>query len=159
MTIQWIQQTHSRGVLQCELTDVARNKRLGALGFTVRWARQRLTLNQITLVFGLAGVVMLTGLVIGTGQADGVGFSVLLARAVMIAANYSAAAACVVLAKERWKIAQFESGEVRPVCFYLRAGVMAVAIGQGISLGFNAVIAEHGRSAACTPPSQGHGSV
>jgi hypothetical protein len=131
----------SRGVLASELTDTARAHRLEALGFpaVVRQSTV-LTLNQMMSLFAVVGILVLSSL--GMFAVPGtVSQGVLLARAIMISLIYSVAVACVVIPRQRWKFAKWEPGRVRPVAFYIGAGLLSVTITQVISFGFNWVLA------------------
>jgi hypothetical protein len=129
----------SRGILQCELTDVARNRRLDALGYKVDWVRQRLTLNQLMLLFTVLSVLMLS-VMVWSATSKGTPIGILLVRAVMVSVSYLVAVACVVFPKEKWKMAQHRAGDVPPMAFYLVAGIMAVVISQVIIFLFNSLV-------------------
>ncbi len=129
----------SRGVLRAELTDGARNARLAALGFTVTEPQPPLSLNEMMFLFGVFGIVLLSGYVLLTPP-TGVRTGVILARAIMISVIYSVAVACAVFPKQRFSLARREPGGFRPVVFYLLSGLAAVAITQLIGLGFSCVL-------------------
>ncbi len=129
----------SRGILQCELTDVARNRRLDSLGYKVDWVRQRLTLNQLMLLFAVLFVLMLS-VMVRSAATEGTSIGILLMRAVMVSVSYLVAVACVVFPKENWKMARHHAHDAPPMAFYLLAGIMAVLISQAIVFLFNSLV-------------------
>ena len=124
-------------MLYAEITGTARQSRLVALGFEAgAGAGIGFTLNQLLSLFGVVGILMLSTFVLSS-PAPNTTHATMVARAIMISVIYSVAVACVVLPKQRWSFARSEPGQPRPVAFYLVAGLMAVAIAQAISFGFN----------------------
>ena len=130
----------ARGVLYAELTDRARENRLKALGFTIDWPGPTFSLNQMMLLFAVVCIVMLSGFVLFADTIRGLSFGLILTRAVMISVIYSVAVACAVLPRERWSFARARVGDVRPVAFYIVAGLMASAISFATSLCFNSIL-------------------
>ena len=130
----------ARGVLRAELTDGAREVRLNALGFSIDWPDPPFTLNQVMLLFVVLCVVVLSGFVLFAETARGLPFGLILTRSIMISVIYSVAVACAVVPKTRWNIARTQAGDVRPIAFYVLAGLMAVAITQVTSFGFNSAL-------------------
>lgn len=129
----------SRGLLQCGPTYGARVTRLAALGFNVHLVRPRLTLNQLMLLFGVVGIVMLSGFVIVPGGANA-RFEELLARSAMISTIYVVAVLCAVYPKEKWRFAHRDPKDVRPVAFYFAAGTMAGLVAPIVSFTFHLLI-------------------
>lgn len=127
----------ARGVLRTELTDTAREVRLIALGFSIDWPDPPFTLNQAILLFGTLCVVMLSGFVMFADTVRGLPFGLILTRSIMISVIYSVAVACAVVPKAKWNLARRQVGDVRPIAFYIVAGLMAVSIAQITSFAFN----------------------
>jgi hypothetical protein len=132
----------SRGILYADLTDGARNRRLAALGFTVDLDRPRMTVNQMTSLFGLFLVLILSSSALapllrpGNSQPAGI----FLARAIMVSLVYTVAVACAVFPKQYWKLAMREPGGPRPHGFYILAAAMAVVISQSIGFVFSCAL-------------------
>ena len=129
----------ARGVLRAELTDGAREHRLKAMGFSLEWPDE-FSLNELLLFFGVVCIVMMSGFVLFGAAFTKLSFEAMLIRAIMISVIYSVAVACAVLPKTRWGFARSEVGEVRPIGFYLVAGLMSAAISQLTGLFFNLLL-------------------
>ena len=129
----------ARGVLRAELTDGAREHRLKAMGFSLPWPDE-FSLNELLLLFGVVCVVMMSGFVLFGAAFTEQRFEAKLIRAIMISLIYSVAVACAVLPKTRWSFARTEVGEVRPIGFYLVAGLMSAAISYLTGLFFNLLL-------------------
>ena len=129
----------ARGVLRTELTDGAREHRLKAMGFSLDWPDE-FSLNELLLFFGVVCIVMMSGFVLFGAAFTKLSFEAMLIRAIMISVIYSVAVACAVLPKTKWSFARSEEGEVRPIGFYLVAGLMSAAISQLTGLFFNVLL-------------------
>ena len=129
----------ARGVLRVELTDGAREHRLKAMGFSLDWPDE-FSLNELLLFFGVVCIVMMSGFVLFGAAFAKLSFEAMLIRAIMISVIYSVAVACAVIPKTRWSFARSEVGEVRPIGFYLVAGLMSAAISQLTGLFFNLLL-------------------
>jgi hypothetical protein len=130
----------ARGVLRAELTDGAREVRLKALGFSIDWPDPPFTLNQVMLLFGLLCAVILSGYVLFADTVRGLPFGLILTRSIMISVIYSVAVACAVIPKTSWDLARRQAEDVRPIAFYILAGLMAVSITQLTSFAFNSAL-------------------
>ena len=98
-----------------------------------------LTVNQLLSLFGVVGILVLVSyaMLIGSGGAtQGLQF----ARAFTIALLFSIAVACVVIPRQRWRIARRTPGGHRPVLFYILSGSMAVVITQAVTLAFSCLL-------------------
>jgi hypothetical protein len=126
----------ARGVLQCELTDAARNNRLHDLGYDVHWTHEPLTLNQLMSLFSLLVVLLLFVFIVSSGG-KGKPILMLLLRAATISVSYVVGVACVVFPKEKWAIARYRAGDAPPITFYVLAGIMAVFISQAFMILIN----------------------
>jgi hypothetical protein len=130
----------SRAILRAELTDTARNQRLQSLGFSVTIAHEAFTLNEMMSLFGVIGVALLSALVLLAPASQNVTHGALVVRAIMLSVIYSVAVACVVYPKEGLAFAKRDPGEMRPVAFYIAAGLLAAGVAQLIGLGFNCLL-------------------
>jgi hypothetical protein len=128
----------SRGVLQCELTDAARNNRLHDLGYDIHWTHVGPTFNQLMFLFSLLVVPLLFVLIVSSGGKEE-RILMLLLRAAIISVSYVVGVACVVFPKEKWTIAQYRAGDASPIRFYVLAGVMAVMISQAFMILVNSL--------------------
>jgi hypothetical protein len=129
----------ARGVLRVDLTDSAREHRLKGMGFSIPWPDQ-FSLNELLLLFSLVCIIMLSGFVLFGSAFSNVSFGAMLIRAIMISVIYSVAVACAVLPKSKWSFATAEGGQVRPIGFYLVAGLISALISHVISLVFNTIL-------------------
>jgi hypothetical protein len=130
----------AHGVLHAELTGDSRERRLKALGFSINWPDPPFSLNQLMLLFGLVCMVMLSGFVLFKDNLDNVPVEAMLTRSIMISVIYSVAVACAVFPKARWNFARAQADDVRPIAFYLLAGLMATGISQITSVTFNLIM-------------------
>jgi hypothetical protein len=134
----------ARGILQADLTDGARNKRLAALGLPAELERPSLTSNQLISLFGVLLVLSLSASVFLTPLLDAARArpttGVLLARAGLLSLVYTVAVGCAVFPKQRWTFAMRKPGQPRPFAFYVVTSAMAVVIAQALGFGFNCVL-------------------
>jgi len=130
----------ARGVLRTEFTDRARENRLKAMGFSIDWPDPPFSLNQLLLLFGVVCIIMLTGFALFGSRFHHFSVEVMLIRAILISIIYSVAVACAVLPKARWSFARPEVDRVRPIGFYLVAGLMSAGISQLASLFFQVLL-------------------
>jgi uncharacterized caspase-like protein len=98
------------------------------------WGSAFLTISIFSV--SLTGVALIFGLLDG---ARGISLELILTRAINISLIYSVPVACAILPKTRWSFARVEVGDVRPLGFYLVAGLLAAGISQLISLVFNII--------------------
>jgi putative flippase GtrA len=116
----------SRGLLQCGTTNGARIMSLAALGFDLRTMNAKpkltvdhfMTLSLVILAALLPGITMIyrfTEARIGE----------LLNQALMVSIIYCAAVICAAFPKDHWKFAQRGQHNLRPMSFYLVAGLLA----------------------------------
>jgi hypothetical protein len=127
----------ARGVLRSELTARGLETRLNSMGFKIDWPESPFSLNQLLLVFAVICVVMLPGFIF-YGRTD-MSFESLLVRLGLVGFTYVAAVACAVLPKTRWSFAQAKVGEMRPIAFYVVAGLMSAAISFATSIVVQAI--------------------
>jgi hypothetical protein len=130
----------ARGALRVELTTHALESRLNSMGFKIRWRDPPFSLNQLLLLFGVVCIIMMSGFVLFGGAFTEGKFEQTLVRAIMISVIYSVAVACAVLPKTKWDFARNQAGQVRPVGFYLVAGLMSAGISYVTSMFFNVVL-------------------
>jgi hypothetical protein len=130
----------ARGVLRAELTNRALENRLKSMGFQIPWPDPPFSLNQLLLLSGVVCIIMLSGFVLFGGTFNDLRFEIVLTRAILISVIYSVAVACAVLPKTRWSFARAEVGDVRPIGFYLVAGLMSASISQLTSLVFQTIL-------------------
>jgi hypothetical protein len=114
---------------------------LATLGFTLRDGALPFTLNHLMCLFGVFGVLLLGGSVAFGAVGAEASAGVKVVRALMVAAFYSVAVACAVFPKERWHLARREPGQMRPVAFYVFAGLVAVVATQAAGFGFQCLLA------------------
>ncbi|HTG33136.1 MAG TPA: hypothetical protein VLB76_09410 [Thermoanaerobaculia bacterium] len=131
----------SRGLLQCGTTYNIRAARLTTLGFDRNAIEVNgvLSLDQLMIVFGFVGVVVLSSFALLPNSADD-SISERIERAMLIASLYSIAVVCALYPKDRWKLARRDPRKVRPVTFYALAGAMAAAISLSVNFGFQVII-------------------
>jgi len=127
----------ARGVLRSELTTRGLENRLNSMGFNITWPESPFSLNQLLLVFAVICLVMLPGFIF-YGRGD-MTFEAKLIRLGLIGFTYVVAVACAVLPKTRWSFAQAKAGEMRPIAFYIVAGLMSAAISFATSLVVQAI--------------------
>jgi hypothetical protein len=130
----------ARGVLHAELTDHGRETRLKSLGFSIDWPDPPFSLNQLMMLFVVMCGVVLSGFVVFKDNLRGLSFELVVTRSIMISVIYMVSVACAVLPKTRWNLAKTNAKDVRPIAFYLVAGLMAAAITQFTSLSFNVIL-------------------
>jgi hypothetical protein len=131
----------SRGLLQCGTTSTMRTAKLVTLGFDAKdvTTTAPLNLDQLMIVFGVVGFIILSGSVFASPSAKD-DISELIERAVFVSSLYCIAVVCAVYPKERWKFARRSPGRVRPVTFYFAAGALAAGISLLVNFGFQVVI-------------------
>lgn len=116
----------ARGVLRSEITARALRSRLNSMGFKLNFDGPAFSVNQLLLIFTAVCLTMLPGFVFFGGK--GMSFEALLIRLGLVGFTYVVAVACAVLPKSNWKFAQLHTGQVRPIGFYVVAGLMSASI-------------------------------
>jgi hypothetical protein len=127
----------ARGVLRSELTNRALESRLNSMGFRIDWPESPFSLNQLLLIFAVVCSVMLPGFIFFGNNS--LSFEALLIRLGLIGFTYVLAVACAILPKSSLSFAQAKAGEMRPIAFYLVAGLMSAAISFLITLMVQAI--------------------
>ena len=127
----------ARGVLRSELTTRAMENRLRSMGFKVTCSQPAFSVNQLLLIFTVVCLTMLPGFVFFGSK--GLSFEAILIRLGLVGFTYVVAVACAVLPKSKWKSAQLQAGQVRPIAFYFVAGLMSAAISCITSLVVQAI--------------------
>ena len=127
----------ARGVLRSELTNRALESRLNSMGFKVNCSGPAFSVNQLLLIFTVVCLTMLPGFVFFGSK--GMSFEAMLIRLGLVGFTYVVAVACAVLPKSNWRFAQPQGGQVRPIAFYVVAGLMSAAISFITSLAVNAI--------------------
>jgi len=127
----------ARGVLRSELTTRALESRLSSMGFKVNCSDPAFSLNQLLLIFTVVCLTMLPGFVFFGSK--GMSFEAVLIRLGLVGFTYVVAVACAVLPKSHWGFARLQAGEVRPIAFYVVAGLMSAAISFITSLAVQAI--------------------
>lgn len=118
----------SRGLLQCGTTNGARALSLASLGFDIRTVnpKPKLTLDHfMTLSMVILGA-LLPGITI-VYRFTGARIGELLNQSLMVSTIYCAAVICAVYPKDHWKFARRSQHNLRPMSFYLTAGLLATA--------------------------------
>ena len=127
----------ARGVLRSELTTRALESRLNSMGFKVNYSDPAFSVNQLLLIFTVVCLTMLPGFIFFGSK--GMSFEAVLIRLGLVGFTYVVAVACAVLPKSNWKLAQLQAGQVRPIAFYVVAGLMSAAISFITSLAVQAI--------------------
>ena len=127
----------ARGVLRSELTNRALESRLNSMGFRINCSDPAFSVNQLLLIFAVVCLTMLPGFIFFGSKAMSV--EAMLIRLGLVGFTYVVAVACAVLPKSNWKFAQVQPGKVRPIAFYVVAGLMSAAISFITSLTVQAI--------------------
>jgi len=127
----------ARGVLRSELTTRAMENRLSSMGFQVNCSDPAFSLNQLLLIFAVVCLTMLPGFIFFGSK--NMSFEAMLIRVGLIGFSYVTAVACAVLPKSHWRFARLQVGQVRPIAFYVVAGLMSAAISYTTSLAVYAI--------------------
>ena len=127
----------ARGVLRSELTTRALEGRLSSMGFKINCSESTFSVNQLLLIFTVICLTMLPGFIF-FGSKD-ISFEAMLIRLGLVGFTYVVAVACAVLPKSNWKFARPQPGQIRPIAFYLVAGLMSAAISFTTSLVVQAI--------------------
>ncbi|HEV3456464.1 MAG TPA: hypothetical protein VHG32_07875 [Thermoanaerobaculia bacterium] len=131
----------SRGLLRCGTTYGARITRLASLGFDLRTMtmKPKLTLDHLmTLSLVILGA-LLPGVTLFYRSSEA-RIGALINQALMVSVIYCAAVVCAVYPRDHWRFARRGGNNLRPMAFYLTAGLLATLASLAIRFLFQLML-------------------
>lgn len=125
------------GVLSCEQTQRARNRKLEQFGYPhVEHQAGRLSPNQVVLVSFMVFIIFLAGFsLLGSGMP----FEKGLLIATMVPVIFGVAVFCAIVPKTAWSFADIRTTSIRPALGYLASGLIAMFGAALVALTFKAI--------------------